>query len=280
MNCSRPTNSLPMRYFAPTLGAVGLALSIGVWYLAVAAENRAIDKDFSALANNQLIILQNGVADSWEKLRAARSLFNSSDLDVTRDQFESFSNSLLDGHAAILNMSWIPRIKRDERVAHELAAARDGLADYHIRSITQSGSLGVIAPEKDEYYPKFFSTEARDSPVYGLDLMDGAMREKTLSRIRDGNIVSISSPLMLLIGEGEGLGFWAGLPVYARGLPHETVDERRMNLHGFVQAVFQIGVLIDTILADVKSPIRLYLFPPNAAPHDLPVYSKPASGPR
>ena len=156
-------------HFAPilTVGIVGVVVSISVWYLTAASENRAFVQEFAGRANNQAIILQNGIDDYWDKLYAVRALFDSSNQAITREEFESFSNSLLDGHAAILNIAWIPRVKREERVAHELAAARDGLPDYHIRAVAPDGSLPV-SPERDEYFPKFYSTEARTSPSMGL----------------------------------------------------------------------------------------------------------------
>ena len=86
--------------------------------------------------------------------------------------------------------------------------------------------------------------------------------------------MSISPPLLLHIGNGDRRGFWAALPIYAHGLPHETVDERRRNLLGFVQGVFQIGVMIDTIFAGITSPARIYLFAPNSSLNDPSIYFK------
>jgi diguanylate cyclase (GGDEF)-like protein len=260
-------------HFAPilTVGIVSVAVSIFFWYVTSASEYRAFVQEFDGRANNQAIILQNGIDDYWEKLYAVRALFDSSTQPITREEFENFSNSLLEGHAAILNIAWIPRIKREERAAHETAATRDGLTDYHIRAISRDGSL-PISPERNEYFPKYYSTEARNSPVYGLDLNDGGARERVVNHIRDGNVLSTSPPLLLHIGQGDRRGFWAGVPVYARGLPHETPEDRRRNLLGIVQGVFQIGAMIDGIFAGVKTPVDLYLFAPNAALDDLPVY--------
>jgi diguanylate cyclase (GGDEF)-like protein/PAS domain S-box-containing protein len=276
----RKENWHRIRRFAPVLivGIVGVTASIAFWYLTMTSEDLAFVQEFSGRANNQAIILQDGIDDYWDKLYAVRALFDASGQPVTREEFEKFSNSLIEGHTAILNIAWLPRVKREERVAHELAATRDGLPDYHIRAASPDGSLAV-APERDEYLPKFYSTEARTSRIYGFDLndpgieaSDGGTRERTLDHIRDGNVLSASPPTMLYIGNGDRRGFWAGLPVYARGLPHETVEERRRNLLGVVQGVFQIKVMIDSALSGVKSPVRLYLFPPHAAAADLPIY--------
>ncbi len=162
-------------------------------------------------------------------------------------------------------------MKREERAAHEREALRDGLANYHIRTIAPDGTLPV-SPEHDEYVPKFFSTEARDSPVYGLDNNDGGGREQALNRIRDGNTLSTSPPMTLHIGDGDRRGFWAGIPVYAQGKPHDTPEERHRNLRGIVQGVFQIGVMIDGIFGDVRTPVRLYVFAPGAAADDEAFY--------
>lgn len=259
------------------VGLISLFVSFSGWYVATISENRAFELEFDGRANNQAIIFENGVGAYWDKLYAVRALFDSSSKPVSREEFESFSNSLLENHPAILNIGWIPRIKREARVAHELAAARDGIANYHIRVATPDGSLPV-SPERDEYFPKFYSTEARTSRIYGLDLNDGGPRAETVVRIRDGNLMSTSPPLMLHIGKGDRLGFWAGLPVYARGLPHEKVEDRRDNLIGIIQGVFQIGVMIDTIFSEVKTPVRLYLFPPKARMEDRPVYFRSRLG--
>jgi diguanylate cyclase (GGDEF)-like protein/PAS domain S-box-containing protein len=267
-------NGSRVRSVAPVLiaGIIGIVASISVWRLTANSEDRTFALEYAQRADNQASVLRSGIADYFSKLYAVRALLESSTDATTRDEFEDFSKSLLADRPGILNLSWIPRVKRDERAAHELAAVRDGLSDYHIRAIASDGNLPV-SPEHDEYYPKFYSTEARNSRAYGLDNKDGGVREEAIAHIRDANVLSVSPPLVLHIGNGDRRGFWAGLPVYARGLPHETIDERRRNLLGVVQGVFQIGIMIDTIFAGITSPVQLYLFAPHAAMSDAPIYS-------
>lgn len=268
-----------VRNLAPIVlvGACGLTVSVGASYMMAKSETSAAIQEFDGRADNQAAVLENGINDYWNELYAVQDLFKSSNRNVTRGEFDRFVGLLMSRHSAILNIAWAPRVKRGERAAHEQLGVREGLPDYHIRSLGPNGSLPA-SPERDEYFPKFYSTEAMGSPVYGIDIDDGADQARTLAHIRDEDALSITAPLRLYTGKGDRLGFWAGLPVYAPGLPHDTVEERRQNLRGIVQGVFQIGVMFDSMLAKIKTPTRLYVFSANAGADDLPVYYSSRAG--
>ena len=174
-------------------------------------------------------------------------------------------------------MSWIPRIAQAQRAAHEHAAVRDGLAGYRIKSVTPQG----LAPAavRDEYFPMSYSSkEALDSPVYGLDLNDGGIRQQTLERARDHDRMATSRSFLLRSGVGNRNGFFVVLPVYRPGQPHATLQERRDNLVGYVQGVFQTAVLIDTILGTATTPagLDLYYFAADSAHDAPPIYFHPS----
>src|SRR4030088_1021181 len=88
-------------------------------------ENALAQSNLTSTARNQFLAVQNGLDDYLGKLIALRALFESSD-DVTRAQFERFTNRLLKNETAIQNFSWVPRVTRAERSALEQAAVRDG----------------------------------------------------------------------------------------------------------------------------------------------------------
>ena len=125
------------------VGILSVVLCVLAWYLTAAAEDRAARQEFLARANNQSIFLQNGIDDYLDRIRAVRALFDASNHAITREEFETFTRLLLAGNTAILNIAWIPRVTREERAAHELAAARDGLPDYHIRSAAAASRHGA-----------------------------------------------------------------------------------------------------------------------------------------
>jgi len=257
---------------APSIAVtvVGLALSFAAWTTVTVRENRLAELELSARANSHAMILQNGINEYINKLTGLHALFQSDDA-VSRQEFTIFTDYLLRDQTAILALSWIPRVTKAERVAHELSAVRDGLPGYRINSVDAEGKLAPSA-EQSEYFPVLYSSkELPGSPIYGLDLNDGGLRQQTLERAGNDGHIATSPSFVLHSGEGDRNGFFVVLPVYRLGLPRDTVQERRSNLVGFVQGVFQTGVMIDAIIRTSVAPqgLDLYFFAAESG-HDEP----------
>jgi diguanylate cyclase (GGDEF)-like protein/PAS domain S-box-containing protein len=255
----------------------GFALSCVAWFAVSVREERLAAVEFSSIADDHLVALQGGINSYLNKLVALRALYKSDD-KVTRAEFQTFSNELLQGQSAILSVSWIPRVSRAERAAHELEAVRSGLVGYRITSATANGDLAP-SPERNEYFPILYtSREPPGSRVYGFDINDGGLRQRTLERARDADHMGTSSAFILRSGEGDRQGFFVTLPVYRADQPHDTVEDRRRNLVGFVQGTFQIGVLIETILKETTTPggLDLYFFAADTNGNALPLYFHPS----
>jgi diguanylate cyclase (GGDEF)-like protein len=243
-------------------GCLGLALSLSASFAVWHREKQLAELELSARANSYALTLQFGITAYLRKLAGLRALFDANSR-VSREEFDTITKQLLSDQTAILGMSWIPRVTREERDAHERAGVREGLPGYHIKSVASDGSLAP-SPDRSEYFPVFYTaTEARDSPVYGLDLNDGGLRQQTLERARDSERMAVSPNFTLQSGTGDRNGFFVAAPVYRAGLPHETVQERNDNLLGFVQAVFQTSVLLESIINNTTKAagLDLYFFP-------------------
>jgi CHASE domain len=155
---------------------IGLALSFSAWFAVLQRENR----EFDARAGDHFLVLQNGIDQYINDISALRAAFQAFEHGIGRREFQSFSDQLLHEQTAIFAASWIPRVTRDQRPAHELEAARDGLSGYGIKSAAADGSLST-AEEASEYFPIFYSSrEIPGSSVYGIDLNDGGLRQRWL----------------------------------------------------------------------------------------------------
>jgi diguanylate cyclase (GGDEF)-like protein len=254
------------------LAAMGAVLSIAAFVALWLREERVADLQFHVRAKNAAIALQGGIEGDLNQLTALRALFDGG--HVSRSQFDVFASELLDEKPAILSVSWIPRVDTAGRAAHEQEAVGEGFADYQIRAVTPKGL--VRAPDRAEHLPVYYTSEkAHSRTVLGLDLADGGIRQRALERARDMNRLAASDLLTLQSGEGDRRGFFVALPLYRQGAPRDTAAERRENLIGFVQGVFQTSRMVEKILGEIRIPADLYLYAPD---NDIdPVYILPSA---
>ncbi|CCD87988.1 EAL domain-containing protein [Bradyrhizobium sp. ORS 285] len=251
------------RLYRPAIIAacVGVVLSIAGTVAVGRWENRLARSDFEGLAEAQAILVQNGVNEYVSRLTALRTRFESANDDITRSEYQTFSARLFEAHRGMLRLAWLPRIKRKERGEYEAAAITDGVPAFRIKSYPD----GTVAPESDEYYPVYFSTEAKTSPVYGLDYWSIPDHRAVLEQSRDYDMIGALRTRQNLINQNErNNAVMIGIPVYAKGTSRTTVADRRRNLSGFIVGVFDLPMLLQSVRANnPNSPaLQINLLPP------------------
>jgi diguanylate cyclase len=240
-----------------------------VWHL----EEAVSDKDLASVTESDVLVLQNGLNDYLNKLVALRAFVEASP-HVARSAFEGFAGKLLENQGAIQNFSWVARVPRGERAQVESEAQRDGIPDFHLKAVEASGAI-VTSAEQDEYLPILYSTVAsKTSPIYGIDLRSEPVIQRHLDRARDLDSLSAVPNFTLHSVAGNVHGFLFSLPVYRQGLYHETLQDRRRNLIGFVHGAFLTGGAVEQILNSTTAErgLDLSLFAADAGPNDPPIY--------
>ena len=260
-----PLSRLCSRLYRPALVAacIGLLVSlagacaIGQW------EQRVNKAEFEGVAETQAIVLQNGLNEYIMRLVALRTLFESTNEEITRSEFETFSGRLFERHPGIVRVAWVPRINRKERAEYEAAAIGDGISGYQIRSLGADGSI-TTSPQRDEYFPVFYSTEPKTSVVYGLDYFTDVERRATLERARDNDLIATLRGKLYATKDGvRPMGVLVGVPIYAKGTSRTTVADRRRNLIGFVVGIFDLPLSLQSIrTTTAASPaVSINVFP-------------------
>jgi hypothetical protein len=142
----------------------GAALTSFAWYEAFQQENRLADQELSARASDHFLALQNGIDQYINDISALRAAFQASEHGISRREFQSLSDDLFRDKPAIFGTSWIPRVARSERSAHELEAAHEGLAGYSIKSTAADGSLNPPKTRTNTF--RFFIRRDRISVLW------------------------------------------------------------------------------------------------------------------
>lgn len=256
------------RLYRPALVAacIGVALSLAGAFAVGQWEKRAAKVEFENLAETQAIVLQNGINEHISRLIALRTLFESASEDITRSEYETFSARLFEQHPGILRVAWVPLIKGRERAEYEAAAISDGVSGYRIKSLLADGST-TAAPERNEYFPVYFSTEPKTSVVYGLDYWAIPDRRAAMERARDNDLVAALRTRLYETSNGaHPMGVMVCVPVYAKGTSRTTTADRRRNLEGFVVGTFDLPLLLQSIrtTAAATSAISISVYSPDA----------------
>ncbi|CAN5327233.1 EAL domain-containing protein [soil metagenome] len=226
---------------------IGLLLSLAGAYAVGKWEERIAKLEFEAVAETQTIIMQNGINEYTSRLVALRTLFESANEEISRSEFETFSARLFEQRPGILRVGWMPRINRKERAEYEAAAVDDGISGYQIKSLGASDGI-TTAPQSDEYFPIFFSSEPKTSKVYGLDYSTDPERRATLERARDNNLITALRAKLYEANHGSRpLGVLVCVPVYVKGTSRTLVSDRRRNLAGFVIGILNLPQLLQSI---------------------------------
>ncbi|MGA8612540.1 MAG: EAL domain-containing protein [Xanthobacteraceae bacterium] len=268
-----------VREFGPGVLAamIGIAASVIPAFLIIQADNQDAERQFRVLAENHFMVLQNGLNDYVNRLKAVRALFDSSVEPVTRNEFEAFTRPLLSENAAFATLSWVPRIADLERAEHERMGVREGLPDYHIKDTGLDGKM-TVSPERSEYYPIFYATVPITSALYGLDLRSETETLSELERARDQDCLGFSPvPTLVSTGGTQG-GFLFSLPIYKRGSVHDSIESRRRNLVGFVHGSLITAKMVDLTMADNKTPsdLDLLFFATGGDSQSMPFYVHPS----
>ena len=182
-------------------------------------EGRVNKIEFENAAETEAIVMQNGMGEYISRLVALRTLFESTNEEITRSEFETFSARLFERHPGMLRISWVPRVNRKERAEYEAAAITDGVSGYRIKSL--QGEAFATAPQSRRIFSGVLLDPAEDvvGLRHGLRDRSGSPRGPR-ARARHRPRLGHSHPPLRTEGRA------AGCPTYSSPFP-STPRERR-----------------------------------------------------
>ncbi len=259
-------------------GCLGLVVAVSAWFAVSIWEQRLARAKFNAVAGDYASILQNGLDDFLGSIYALRAFYDSSH-QVDRNEFALFTSQFNRNQDDVMRLVWCPRVTGEERADFERDQQENGFPKFAIKTWSLSDTMSV-SPPRDEYFPIFYSTVAsQKSATLGTDVNSEAVRHEAIQRAREGNVLATAQSVTLRnpIG-GQRSAFFGVLPIYRKGMPHETAPERLENTLGVVIGAFQTTAVFNAILDRAVLPrtVDVYLYPTQAGGDALPVYMRGA----
>ncbi len=191
-------------------------------------------------------------------LRGAAALFYSSD-QVSRLEWRGFIQQydIANTYPGLSGLGYAQYVRPGDVPAYIDTLRADGLAD------------NVITPqgERSEYAPLTYiePLNATSRKSVGFDILTSPDRIAPAFKARDTGKVGISNKLTLLSDQSKQnaeASFAMYVAAYNKDQPHETLEERRASLNGFVYATYRSNSFfentIDTSLFKAYSAVRIF----------------------
>lgn len=238
---------LPHSLTVATLLALVTGVSISLLLFAGARrlEQDRMDLDFAQQANVRIDAVRRGIDEAVQILVPTNRLFVAFG-SVSREQFHSFSQPLLERYPFIQAFNYHRRVSAAELPAFE-ARQRILHPDFIVTEMID----GAVVPSRSKPVYNiidYIEPMQGNEIAFGLDVSGNRLQSETLERaIKTGR--PASTPLLQLAqGTGARRGFVVLMPVYRPDAALQDIEARREALIGDTAIVFNASNLIDLIL--------------------------------
>ena len=227
--------------------ATGLALTGGVFRFAwknAAKDFRHAFKEESASQVARLGTYLNARLLFLDDLARHLALSGQPDPEAFR-AFVATERQRVEGIQAL---EWAPLVKAADRPAMEARIGRDHEGFAGLTERDPQGALRA-AQIRPWYCPvTFVEPMEGNQPALGYDLGSNPERRAAIEAARDSGKPRATGPITLVQERQLQAGFLIFVPVYGKGLPVDTVAQRREALQGMVLGVFRTSDLLGAAL--------------------------------
>ena len=236
---------MPVQLPVITIIIIGSLISLACFFIIRRRETNDIIEEFQREVENQTAALQRTLN---EKIRIFESIqhFFMASLNVEREEFSEYVKPFLNA-PSIKAYAWAPRVKHQNRKKFESDAKLQGLEDFEIYE-TDENEKPIPAADNVEYFPVFYAEPiSQNYKFLGLDFSSIPARVEVMNTARDSGKPAATERIPVPSSKSR-YGILVFLPVYHKDIPHESIEEKRKDLEGFVVGFIKIGELVEKAL--------------------------------
>jgi PAS domain S-box-containing protein len=234
---------------------ISLAITVVAWQLSASFAEQRAEERFRFQVEDAQIAIHKRLSDYEQALRGGIGLFQASQR-VDRPEWRAYVSALqIDKHyPGIQGIGFSKWILPKDREAHVREIRAEGFPDYSMRPPGERAEYSAII-----YLEPF---DWRNMRAFGFDMYSEPTRRAAMSRARDTGETAMSGKVTLVQETKKDMqhGFLMYLPLYKKGAPAATVEERRAALEGFVYSPFRMGDLMQGTLGQALREIDFEIF--------------------
>ncbi|MDL2355851.1 MAG: CHASE domain-containing protein [Pseudomonadota bacterium] len=230
---------------------LALAATFSAWHDARAQLLAFQQSEFDFSARQTVRRIEQRMA-TYEQVERSTQAFLLGSMEVSADDFRRFVLALrLNEHFRGIQGVALAKLLAPAELAGHVAAMRKVLPNYQVHP---TGERAV------------YSSITHIEPLSGLnlrapgfDMLSEPIRRAAMERARDTGQAAASGKVRLIQedGKGEQAGLVMYLPVYRRGEPVATLEQRRASLIGWVGAPFRMDDLMEGLRPERSGDIIL-----------------------
>jgi len=206
-------------------------------------------------------------------LRGAAGLFSASD-DVNRAEWREYVETLrADTHVpGMQGVGFAVVVRPEDREVHIAEVRAQGFPNYTIWPAGTRASYTAII-----FIEPF---AGRNDRALGYDMATDDARREAMERARDTGVAAATGRVFLL-QDKDRVGIQFYVPVYRKGMPHDTIEQRRAAQFGYVFSPFLMTDLILGTFSALPTDVhfRIYDAVAGQGPHLLYDSRQPGTSP-
>ena len=204
---------------------------------------RIAEQEFVSLCTDVKQQISRRLDDHARILLSGAALFNASEV-VTREEWRCFTQyqKVEKQLPGIQGIGFALLIPRAELTRHIQEIRSEGFPEYKVK------------PEGDrEFYTSIIYLEPfadRNLRAFGYDMFSDPVRRAAMEQARNTDSAALSGKVVLVQETGRTVqaGTLMYVPVYRKGMPTESVAQRRAALYGWVYSPYRMNDLIRGVL--------------------------------
>ena len=231
---------------------LGLGLSILAFALSYSSEKRLMELEFNEAVDNRYSAFKRELDSDLSVLVSLQALYYTSERNVVRSEFRNFTSHILEQHASIKALEWIPLVPDSQRNAYEQSARRNGFPDFHFTELVRQGEMKTEEKRK-EYFPVYFVEPYKgNEKAFGFDLASNPTRLEALEVARKIGETRATARITLVQETKSQFGVIVFTPIYRDDATVNADKALLANLKGFVLGVFRIGDIAEKATGYLK----------------------------
>ena len=213
-------------------------------------ESKRIKFEFDQHATALNAGLKSSILTHLNVLRSVGNLYIASKT-VEREEFRSFVAQPLNELHGIQALEWVPLILSPERESFESSLRSEGYRNFQITEQNPDKQLARAGNRPEYVAVSFIEPYQGNEIALGYDLYSDELRHEAIDKARDSGEITTTARITLVQENDSQYGALAFLPVYRNGIPHQTLEQRRNNILGYVVGVFRDGDIVTSALKEL-----------------------------